>query len=74
MKKLSILFSILAILLSDIMCYVVGYNYCNMKWGIKYSCFSAPASVAFLGCIPYLMGIAVCVVLAVLFCKKSKNI
>ncbi len=32
MKKLSIIFSVLAILLSDIMCAVVAYNYCALEW------------------------------------------
>ena len=48
MKKLSICFTVLAILLSHIMCAVVAWNYCDMLWGIKYAWYSAPASTAFL--------------------------
>ncbi len=71
MKKPSICFWILAILLSDIMCAVVAWNYCNMQWGIKYAGYSAPASAAFLSVIPFLIGIMICIALAVFFKKKS---
>ncbi len=72
MKKLSIVFGILAIILSDIMCAVVAYNYCNLNWLGKYGQTSAPASVAFVYIIPYIIGIAVCIVLSVVFLKKRK--
>ena len=42
MKTISNLFLILAVLLSDVMCAVVAYNYCDMMWGIKYAGYSAP--------------------------------
>ena len=71
MKKLSFCFWILAILLSDIMCAVVAWNYCDMLWGIKYAGYSAPASAALLLAIPFLFGIMICVALAVFFKKKS---
>ena len=32
MKTISNLFLILAVLLSDVMCAVVAYNYCDMMW------------------------------------------
>ena len=70
MKALSTLFWVLAVLLSDVMCAVVAYNYCDMKWGIQYACYSAPASVAFFTAIPYAVGIIVCVILAIFFKKK----
>ncbi len=72
MKKLSIIFGILAIVLSDIMCAVVAYNYCNLNWLGEYGQTSAPASVAFAYFIPYIIGIAACTVLSVLFWKKRK--
>lgn len=72
MKKWSYLFTTLAIVLSDIMCFVVAYNYRGMLCGIEYLCFSAPASTAFLSAIPFLIGIIVCVVLAIRFRRKSK--
>lgn len=70
MKKLSILFVILAIVLSDIMCFVVAYNYRSMLCGIEHAGFSAPASIAFLYAIPFVVGIIVCIALAVRFRKK----
>ncbi len=71
MKILSNLFLVLAVLLSDVMCAVVAYNYCNMVWGIKYACFSAPASTAFLAAIPFIIAIVVCVVIALYFKKRT---
>lgn len=47
MKKIGRLFIVLAILLSDIMCAVVAYNYCALQWGGRYAGYSAPASTAF---------------------------
>ena len=70
MKKLSYLFTALAIVLSDIMCFVVAYNYRDMLCGIEHAGYSAPASTAFLYAIPCVVGIIVCVVLAIRFHKK----
>ena len=70
MKKLSIIFGILAVLLSDIMCAVVAYNYCDLLWGGQYAGYGAPASTAFVYAIPFVIGIIVCVVLALTFRKK----
>ena len=47
MKKMSNVFLALAVLLSDVMCAVVAYNFCRMQWGIRYAMYSAPAWVAF---------------------------
>lgn len=71
MKKLSTLFTVLAILLSHIMCAVVAWNYCDMLWGIKYAGYSAPASTAFLSAIPFVIGIVACVALALYFRKRA---
>lgn len=73
MKTLSILFGSLAVLLSDIMCAVVAYSYCTLKWGGQYACYSAPASTAFLLAIPYGIGIIICTLLAVFFYKKHRR-
>ena len=35
MKKFSTIFITLAVILSDVMCAVVGYNYSTMQWGIQ---------------------------------------
>ena len=48
MKALSCTFAALAILLSDVMCAAVAFNYCNMLWGIRYASYSAPASTCLL--------------------------
>ena len=53
MKILSNVFAVLAVLLSDAMCAVVAYQYCDMVWGIKYACYSAPVWTAFLAAIPF---------------------
>ena len=73
MKQLSICFWIIAVLLSDKMCAVVAYNYSGMKWGIQYAGYSAPAWTAFLLAIPFVVAIAVCIVLAVIFKRKSRK-
>ena len=73
MKKISYLFIVLAILLSDMMCAVVAYNYCALQWGGQYAGYSAPASTAFLYVIPYGVGVVLCIILAYLFYKKQKN-
>ena len=72
-KYLSYIFMALAILLSNVMCAAVAYNYCNMQWGIQYEGYSAPTNVAFLLVIPYAVGIVICVILACFFNKKQKN-
>lgn len=72
MKKLSIIFGLLAVLLSDIMCAVVAYNYRDMLCGIEHAGYSAPSSTAFLLVIPYAIGIAICIVLAIVFKKKAR--
>lgn len=71
MKALSAIFCAFAVLLSDVMCAVVAYNYCDMIWGIRYAGYSAPASVAFFTAIPFAIAIIVCIVLAVYFRKKA---
>ena len=71
MKTVSVLFGISAILLSDAMYAVVAYNYCDMLWGIRYMGYSAPAWTALLSAIPFAVGIAVCIVLALFFKKRA---
>ena len=71
MAVLSTVFKVLAVLLSDVMCAVVAFNYCNMLWGIRYAGYSAPANVAFLTAVPYVIGIVVCVILALFFRRKT---
>ena len=71
MKKLSAVLWILAVLLSDIMCAVTAYNYCDLQWGGKYAGYSAPASTAFIYAIPFALGSIVSIGLAVICRKKA---
>ena len=71
MKTISNLFLILAVLLSDVMCAVVAYNYCNMEWEIKVGGTSAPVEMAYLYAIPFVIGIVLCLIGAFYFKKKS---
>lgn len=73
MKFLSYLFTALAILLSDIMCAVVAFNYRGMICGIEHTGFSAPANVAFLYAIPFAAAIIACVICAIFFRIKAKK-
>ena len=70
MKKLSYLFIVFAIVLSNIMCFVVAYTYRGMLCGIEHAGYSAPANIAFLYTIPFVAGIILCVSLAIKFRKK----
>ena len=72
MKKLQYLFTILALVLSHIMCIVTAYNYSAMLCAIEHAGASAPVEVAFLTAIPYAIGIILCIVLAFISCKKAK--
>ena len=72
MKALSVVFRILAVILSDVMCAVVAYRYCGMVWGIRCAGYSAPASTAFLTAIPFAAAIAVCA-FAAWFCGRKKT-
>lgn len=73
MKKISNIFWILAALLTNVMCAVVGYNFCNMRIGVMNGGYSAPVSVAFLYAIPFVVGISVCVALALVFKARNGN-
>ena len=69
----AVAFIAVAIILSDIMCANVAFEYCNMLWGIKYAGYSAPANVAFLLAIPYVIGILICIILSCVFWRKSNK-
>ena len=45
--------------------------YCDMLWGIKYAGYSAPPSTSFLSAVPFVVGIVVCIVLALYFSKRT---
>ncbi|MBP3593239.1 MAG: hypothetical protein J6J44_01825 [Lachnospiraceae bacterium] len=71
MKKIYNIFIVLAILLSDVMCAVVAYNFGILYLGGKYGMYSAPTWVAFLYGIPFVIGIVVCVIVAVVIKKRT---
>lgn len=72
MKRISLLLTIIALILSHIMCFVVAWNYRDMLCGIAHSSYSAPAEIAFLTAIPYAAGIMICSILAYIFRRKAK--
>ena len=72
MKKLSYIFVFIAILLSNIMCAVVAYNYRSAICAIQHNGFSAPANIAFFYAIPFVFLIVICLIFAYIFHKKSK--
>lgn len=56
-KRATAIFTLFAILASNIMCVTVTAGYCDLLWGGKYAGYSAPPSTAFIFAIPYLLGI-----------------
>lgn len=73
MKKLFILFTALAIILSDVMCATVASIYTDVCWGMKYAGYSAGPDIAFVIAIPFLIAIVICVILAIVFYRKYKG-
>ena len=75
-KILSKLLVVLAVLLSDAMCAIVAYNYCsleNSNPSFQRTITSAPAWVAYLYAIPFIIGIIACLILALILYKKSNK-
>ena len=72
MKKIRNIFILLAVILSDVMCAVVAYNFGILYLGGRYGMYSAPTWVAFLYGIPFAIGIVVCVIVALVLEKKEK--
>ena len=68
---LQIIFYILAIILSNVMCAATAYNYCDMLWGSQYAGYSAPAWTAFFTAVPFVVGIVICIISA--RCFKNKH-
>ena len=59
MKKACTALIAIAVLLSDIMCAFVAFAYRDMLCGIEHLGYSAPASVAFLYAVPFIIGITI---------------
>lgn len=72
MKLLYRLCLLIAVILSHIMCVVVAYNYCDMEWKIKVGGNSAPANLAYLYAVPFVIGITSCIIGAFYFKKKTR--
>lgn len=73
MKKATLAFAALAIVLACVMCAVVAYCYRGMLCAIDHGGASAPASIAFLLVIPFCVVIAACALIATIFYKKSRK-
>lgn len=72
-RIISVSFIAIAIILSNIMCSNVAFEYSNMLWGIKYAGYSAPANIVFFLAIPYIIGILICSSLAYVFWRKPNQ-
>ena len=72
MKKLSNIFAILAILLTNVMCVVVTNVCTNGYHAAKHHLTSAPWEVGLLLIIPFAIGILLCSLIA-LIAKKRAN-
>lgn len=72
MKLLYRLCLLIAVILSHIMCVVVAYNYCDMEWKLKVGGNSAPANLAYLYAVPFVIGITSCIIGAFYFKKKTR--
>ena len=70
-KILEHVFAAAAIILSDIMCMAVGYEYSALEWGRRYGLNSAPPYIAFLYAVPFVVGIVICVILSLVFRRKA---
>lgn len=76
MKKFKVLrnvFAVFSLVLSHAMCTVIAYSYASMICAIQHKGASAPADIVFFFAIPYIAGIIICVVLALVFNKKARN-
>ncbi len=69
MKKLSTIFAILAILLTNIMCVVVTYNCTVLRYAPGNN--SAPWSAGLLYAIPFVIGVIACSIVS--YIAKKKN-
>ena len=72
MKKLSNVFAMLAILLTNTMCVVVTYVCTNGYHAAKHHCTSAPWEVGLLFIIPFAVAIIACSIVSYIAKKKVK--
>ena len=71
MKKLSIVFTVVALALSHVMCAFVAFAYRGALCDIEHEGFSAPAEIAFIYAVPFLAGIILCAILAIIFHRRK---
>lgn len=72
-KILTITFHILSIILLCAMCIVVSSCFASYVCAIKHNGMSAPADVALLYAIPFIIAIAITSTLTIVFYKKYKK-
>lgn len=72
-RRWSRVFTVLSLVLSHVMVGVVAYSYSDMVCGGLHKCYSAPPEVAFLGGIPYVIGISICAGLAWWFHRRDQS-
>ena len=70
-KLHSVGFISIALIISHIMCIHVAYAYSNMLRGIEYAGYSVPANVAFFLIIPYMTGVIITLIMALIFRKRA---
>lgn len=70
-RKITKVMNFLAILISNFMFATVAYMYCRIQSGIKYEGWSVSAWAAFLYSIPFLIAIAVCLVIGKIANRKD---
>lgn len=69
-KQYRNIFICIGLVLYAIMCFIVASGYWQLVFGGIYAGYSAPASIAFLYGIPFLIGILVCIGFVIYFQKK----
>lgn len=73
-RRISIICLLAAVILSDVMCAAIAYQYCDIMWKTKYFLTSAPADMAFILIIPFALGIIFFGILSLIYYRKSKRV
>ncbi len=63
MLKIAAVLKCIVLVLSHAMCAAVAWEYCSLLWAGRYAGASAPAWTALLLAIPFILAIAVCLIL-----------
>lgn len=63
---------ILTLILSNIMCAVIGYNWAFMECGIHYRGYSAPVYTALFSGLPYFIVLLCCIIFTITLRKRMK--